>query len=295
MCSIELLYADPTLSRGIPSGYLTQLEQRLLETEIALFDTLSASSSSFQDIKNPQDISLRDSGFSEHSSSQSKELKIEEWKRFPLALVEQRQVWLQEKFRITKGQQQPWSATEPFLEGQQQEQQWLGSSQLPGIQNGSALQPHDSLPDRPQKWRFVHQDTQELQKMMFDDYTMMLNKEQGLDVHDDAAEIQNQTSESLVHDVWTSPAVPKQAHRSMLDQTESLGSVRDGDEFATNSSPSSGRPLSTELSRNVKPAAFMDVNASPKTRMHDGSISRNSGQQEFEVAQISAKEWHKYF
>lgn len=86
------------MNRGIPSGYIALLEQRLLETEIVLFELLTPLHHSHI----PQHRVSQDAReiLAKVSNAQSKNEKIEEWKRLPLALDEQRQQWLQTREEI---------------------------------------------------------------------------------------------------------------------------------------------------------------------------------------------------
>ena len=83
--------------RGIPSGYISFIEQRLLETEFLCLELLSA-------IYNSK-IVIEQHTLSDHErrllagleEKQPKSAKIQEWKSFPLATDEQRRNWWRKK------------------------------------------------------------------------------------------------------------------------------------------------------------------------------------------------------
>ena len=81
------------VTRGIPSGYISFIEQRLLETEIVVLELLSAIYKSQVPIE-PLRLPERDRRLlAEYSQKQTKSHKIEEWRNFPLATEEQRHAW----------------------------------------------------------------------------------------------------------------------------------------------------------------------------------------------------------
>ena len=96
------MYTD-YITRGIPSGYISFIEQRLLETEIVVIELLSAIYKSHVPIE-PQRLPEKDCRLlAEYEQKQAKSHKIEEWKNFPLATEEERRAWWLEKTeRIAK-------------------------------------------------------------------------------------------------------------------------------------------------------------------------------------------------
>lgn len=79
--------------RGFPEGYLSGLEQRLIETEWALFETMAGLSS----LDMPE--FARDL-FQNSAEKQSKTARAEEWHRLSIASPEDRYRWFHEKWRI---------------------------------------------------------------------------------------------------------------------------------------------------------------------------------------------------
>jgi hypothetical protein len=69
--------------RGFPEGYMSGLEQRLIETEIALLSSLSGSPLPSQTVYR----------YSKASLSASKAQRMEEWKKLPLATTSDSHKW----------------------------------------------------------------------------------------------------------------------------------------------------------------------------------------------------------
>ncbi|KAH7406920.1 hypothetical protein DE146DRAFT_408836 [Phaeosphaeria sp. MPI-PUGE-AT-0046c] len=86
-------FRKPINKRGIPSGYLSYIEQRLLDTELLAFELLSAIYKSQVPIL-PQRLSEQEhQTLSDVSTKQPKSSKIEEWKTLPLSTDEERHSW----------------------------------------------------------------------------------------------------------------------------------------------------------------------------------------------------------
>ncbi|KAL5377945.1 hypothetical protein PMIN03_010843 [Paraphaeosphaeria minitans] len=83
----------PTNKRGIPSGYIALVEQRLVESEIVIFELLSTLYSCNPTIQQHRLSFDERRGIGEWSKQQSKSKKVEEWTNFPLGTDEQRQAW----------------------------------------------------------------------------------------------------------------------------------------------------------------------------------------------------------
>ena len=84
--------------RGLPSGYLANIEERLARTENALLQALSTIHGS----ESRQDSGQRHSQVSTATTGSSRELefnevriaRVEEWQKFPLETAEQQQHWM---------------------------------------------------------------------------------------------------------------------------------------------------------------------------------------------------------
>ncbi|KAF2444464.1 hypothetical protein P171DRAFT_432493 [Karstenula rhodostoma CBS 690.94] len=83
----------PTNKRGIPSGYIALVEQRLLESEIVIFELLSTLYNYNPSIRQHQLSYYERRSLEEFSRTQSKSKKVDEWTNFPLLTDEQRRAW----------------------------------------------------------------------------------------------------------------------------------------------------------------------------------------------------------
>ena len=92
-----------TFKRGFPEGYLAGLEQRLAETERALFDTLRL-------LHDPQSTVTNSYGEDNFIAKQNKSARLKEWERLPLVTTSDRWQWYQEKATsagVNQQQQRP--------------------------------------------------------------------------------------------------------------------------------------------------------------------------------------------
>ncbi|ORY03067.1 hypothetical protein BCR34DRAFT_573826 [Clohesyomyces aquaticus] len=92
----------PIHKRGIPSGYISFLEQRLLQTELLAFELLAIIYQSRTPIDKDHLHKNAREAIADFSIKQPKSAKIEEWRRFPLTTKEQRKVWWRSKEAIAQ-------------------------------------------------------------------------------------------------------------------------------------------------------------------------------------------------
>ncbi|KAK5046910.1 hypothetical protein LTR84_007264 [Exophiala bonariae] len=97
--------------RGFPPGYIAALEKRLLETELALFDTLHTLSflqpTPFNDRggdlntgqEQPHNLDTR-RVLAKQSITQTKAEKVAEWERLPIGTSTQRLEWVQDRMSL---------------------------------------------------------------------------------------------------------------------------------------------------------------------------------------------------
>jgi hypothetical protein len=106
-CSTNNLTCQyPTINkRGIPSGYISLLEQRLLETELVLFELLSTLYNSSTPIEPYRSTAFQREAIAAFMMKQSKNEKIEEWRGKGLATDEQRYGWWRGRCGIAGGEQ----------------------------------------------------------------------------------------------------------------------------------------------------------------------------------------------
>jgi len=138
--------------RGIPTGYIFRLEQRLVETEIALFQTLSALHS-FQTQTLVEDLNPEVSEvFTEHSIEQSKAAKDEEWENLPLETEEQRQQWWSDRLAFLKNRKEG----VPFRRGSIEARQAKGSPWSQSVSDESNTSPQEPLQHLAQEPTNIH-------------------------------------------------------------------------------------------------------------------------------------------
>jgi hypothetical protein len=87
----------------MPSGYVSLIEQRLVETEILVLEMLSAIQKSGVSMTNHHLSADQRRAWTDITQKQSKSEKIEEWKSLPLGDERQRQAWLWKKQQIISG------------------------------------------------------------------------------------------------------------------------------------------------------------------------------------------------
>ncbi|KAH7349183.1 hypothetical protein BKA66DRAFT_293442 [Pyrenochaeta sp. MPI-SDFR-AT-0127] len=87
----------PINKRGIPSGYISIIEQRLLETELVVLELLSTIYNSNIPIDSRRISKQSCVSLANFSQKQSKSAKLEEWKNLPLSTDEQRHSWWAKK------------------------------------------------------------------------------------------------------------------------------------------------------------------------------------------------------
>jgi len=86
--------------RGIPSGYLSFVEQRLFDTELVALELLSAIYNSQTPIEVQRLSDIDRQSLAEYGQKQSKAAKIDEWKSLPLNTDEQRHEWWLKRCRL---------------------------------------------------------------------------------------------------------------------------------------------------------------------------------------------------
>jgi hypothetical protein len=95
-----------TVPRGIPSGYLSFIEQRLLDTELVVFELLSTIYKSQIPIQ-PQRLSEQDrQTLVDICQKQPKSAKIEEWRSLPMTTDEHRHEWWRKRCESISPQMQ---------------------------------------------------------------------------------------------------------------------------------------------------------------------------------------------
>jgi hypothetical protein len=136
------------LLRGFPPGYIAALEKRLLETELALFDTLQSLSllqsspinDRVDDANTEQERQHRcdnNKVLAKQSITQTKAEKIAEWERLPISTSFQQTEWLKDRLSLVGLTET--SAQQSGSKRQAQKQRSASSSDLqqqPFLQTG---------------------------------------------------------------------------------------------------------------------------------------------------------------
>lgn len=263
------------------------MEQRLLETEIALFETLSFINGSVRPGDNPRSESFYQECFAENNTTQSRDAKIEEWKRLPLVSAAQRQAWLQEKAYAVERRSGPVNPVMEAVTSQETDQQWTGLPILQPVGRG-ALQPLD----HPIINLEVAHDTEEINRNKDRE---MINAE-GSQQSDHLSHKQIEPSERpLSEETWWNHPEPRQmstgsnivagkAYR--MDNLENTSYLLPGPHLPV---------VRPENEQGGMSAGGEDAPSNARNRFNSitGSVIENS--REVVGGRFSSKEWQKYF
>lgn len=96
-----------TIPRGLPSGYIASIEDRLAQTEAALLHALSTIHAPL--VPGPEMFSVATQKPRDLEYNELRIAKVEEWQKYPLDTLEHRQAWIRYKLS-SNGTQIP---TEP--------------------------------------------------------------------------------------------------------------------------------------------------------------------------------------
>lgn len=86
-----------SFKRGFPEGYIAKLEQRLIQTELALMQALSIVSGQYSTVD--EILTTEVERFKTYYAGLTKPERMQEWTRLPLDTHEQRLQWLHDKAR----------------------------------------------------------------------------------------------------------------------------------------------------------------------------------------------------
>lgn len=287
----QILLINILVYRGIPSGYISNLEQRLVETETALFEALSFASFSLGQGDNPQSETHVREAFTDHSAAQSKDEKVEEWKRLPLSFKDQRQAWLQERHRIAnRKKDQEFSGLESVT-SQGTEVSWMGSPlPQPAQHNGPTSQ---SMNDN----RFLAHanDIQHAQDIPSDQSQTTMDEEQSLQNSNFSLRTQLEKPRKRLNDeLLTGESAPWQ------NNDDSTSALRDEDELYDMATlVDNSNFVYGQLGSHLRTPDAQDLtgprvsSSSPRDRL--SSFSSDQTRTPREARQFSSKEWQKYF
>ncbi|KAH8728075.1 hypothetical protein GQ44DRAFT_724612 [Phaeosphaeriaceae sp. PMI808] len=131
-----------TNKRGLPSGYLSCIEQRLLDAEIVIFELLSSIYKSEIPIQPVRVAEMDRQVLADISQKQPKSAKIEEWKSLPLITDRDRHGWWQSRCALVSPSV-PSSSTGISQDAVTPHDTWLASPSLPS----QYYEAQPSLPD----------------------------------------------------------------------------------------------------------------------------------------------------
>ncbi|KAF2186002.1 hypothetical protein K469DRAFT_707188 [Zopfia rhizophila CBS 207.26] len=173
--------------RGIPSGYISFIEQRLLETELVVFELLTAIYQSHTPIDQFRSHESARQAVADFSGKQSKSAKVEEWKYFPLASDEQRQRWWQNRQEIIQH----------------------------GVLSSATITPHSIIPQQPERGRI---------NSSFDESAGTLNFDsRGSDHVNGSGQTQLQSSDPVLRE--TNPWQPLDSRENFTSIPQVEGSI----------------------------------------------------------------------
>jgi hypothetical protein len=264
------------------------LEQRLLETEIALFETLSFVNGSFRSGDNPRSESFYQECFTEDNTTQSRDAKIEEWKRLPLVSAAQRQAWLQEKAYVIEKRSGPANPVIEAVTSQETNQQWTGVPILQLVGRGAAPQ---SL-NHPISNLEVAHDTEEINR---NEDREMINAE-GSQQSDHLSHKQIEPSgRPLSKETWWNHPEPRQMSTGSNVVAEKAYRM-DNLENTSYLLPGQHSPVvRAENEQGGRSAGGEDAPSNAKNRFNSitGNVIENS--RKVVGGRFSSKEWQKYF
>ncbi|OBT86142.1 hypothetical protein VE02_05743 [Pseudogymnoascus sp. 03VT05] len=280
-----------TRGQGIPSGYISSLEERLIETEIALFEALSFINVHFHQSGNTQfEPSQYHDAFTNHSTSLSKQAKVEEWKRLPLMFEDQQKAWLQEKLHVASRKDYQNDSISESPGSQEIEHPWPGSPP-------SLIARHNEGHLVPLRQSLLHsENAQDSQEQVQADYQPVIHGNESLQVGRNYASATLETPERL-------PAVNTWANRliQQLASEEARITAREGDgrvydsylgganlQFLDDQRHSPRLQTATE-----QVPAGLNVLSSSHGRQ--SSISSVPGRHSLEARKVSSKQWQRYF
>jgi hypothetical protein len=284
-----LLTESLIFNRGIPSGYISSLEERLLETEIALFEALSFINIHFHQGDNTQaESSQYRDAFADHSTALSKQAKVEEWKRLPLTFEDQQKAWLQEKLHVARDYLNDSIAESPASQGT--EHQWPGSP-LPLLaeRNDAHLVPRRQSIIRSQN-------AQDNQEMIQADYQPVMDDNESLLVNRDYTSATLGTPERLpIMNTWVNKSAQQRTGEGARVITgEGDGRVYDSYVGVANLQFLDDRQHSPGLQTATEQGP-MGLEAPSLPQGQQSSISSGLGRHFLEARRVSSKQWQRYF
>lgn len=278
-------------NRGIPSGYISSLEERLIETEIALFEALSFINTHFHQGGNTQfEPSQYRDAFTNHSTALSKQAKVKEWKRLPLMFEDQQKAWLQEKLHVASRTDYRNDSISGSPGSQETEHPWPGSPPLL-----FARRNEEQL--APRRQSLIHsENAQENQELIQADYQLVIQDNESLQVNPNytSATVETPKRPPIVNTWANRPAQQPRSEEARITAREGDGRVYDsylGEanlQFLDDQRHSPGLQTATEQ-------VPMGLNAPSSSHGRQSSISSGLSRHSLEARKVSSKQWQRYF
>ncbi|OAL56243.1 hypothetical protein IQ07DRAFT_2027 [Pyrenochaeta sp. DS3sAY3a] len=120
----------PINKRGIPSGYISFIEQRLFETELVTLELLSSIYTSQIPIASQPLSDESRQILVQFAQKQAKSAKIEEWKALPLNSEEQRHLWWKQRQNLLLSKATPPDMIHASQSSPAQQELWPDESPL---------------------------------------------------------------------------------------------------------------------------------------------------------------------
>ncbi|KAI4848866.1 hypothetical protein E4T44_03686 [Aureobasidium sp. EXF-8845] len=144
----------PAPAKGLPSGYLANIEERLAQTEVALLQALSTLHASEVRVRPEQHQLL----VSDRAAGKARELefnevriaRVEEWKKFPLETPEQQLLWTRSRLTTTetpptKDSAESWKDTTHLMRNSRKRRHYGETGQAESERQKAALEGRDPL------------------------------------------------------------------------------------------------------------------------------------------------------
>ncbi|OBT77058.1 hypothetical protein VF21_02877 [Pseudogymnoascus sp. 05NY08] len=276
---------------GIPSGYISSLEERLIETEIALFEALSFINIHFHQGGNTQfEPSQYHDAFTNHSTALSKQAKVEEWKRLPLMFEDQQKAWLQEKLHVARRTDYQNDPISESPESHETGHPWPGSP--PPL-----FARHNEEQLVPRRQFLVHsENAQDNQELIQADYQPVIQGNESLQVNP------NYTS-ATVETPERPPVINTWANRSAQQPTGEKAQItaREGDGRAYDSYLGEANLQFLDDQRHsprlqtATEQVPVRLNVPSSSHGRQSSISSVPGRHSLEARKVSSKQWQRYF
>jgi hypothetical protein len=278
-------------NRGIPSGYISSLEERLIETEIALFEALSFINTHFHQGGNTQfEPSQYHDAFTNHSTALSKQAKVEEWRRLPLMFEDQQKAWLQEKIHVASRTDYRNDSISESPGSQQTEHPWPGSPP-------PRFARHNEEQLVPQRQSLIHsENAQDNQELIQADYQPVIHDNESLQVNPNYTSATVETPERpTVVNTWANRSAQQPTgEEARITAREGAGRVYDSYLGEANLLFLDDQRRSPRLQTATEQVPMV-LNVPSSSHGRQSSVSSGLSRHSLEARKVSSKQWQRYF